>query len=161
VESRATRIGAHLVDLELAVRARDARTGPLAAEVAVLLEGIPAGSPAAAIYREVGRRAGAPADSLAVLLDRGQIAAAELTDADAVALGGWVEAARLAAARHDLHFFHDHASQDMLARAEQRPGSALAARQLLDRVRAAAAANPTDWTLLEHDLTALLAALGS
>ena len=158
--SRAARLGARLVDLELAVRTRDARTGPLAAEIAVLLRDVPAGSPAAAIYREVSRRAGAPRDSLAALLERGRVAAAALAGVEPVALGAWVETARLAAAAHDVHFFHDDASRDALTRASQLPDVAPAARAMLDRVRQSAATNPPDWTRLESDLTALLAALG-
>ena len=158
--SRAARLGARLVDLELAVRTRDARTAPLAAEVAVLLRDVPAGSPAAAIYRDVSRSAGAPSDSLAELLERGGVAAAALVGVEPVALGAWVETARLAAATHDIHFFRDDASRDALTRVSQLPDIAPSARAMLDRVQQSAATSPPDWTRLENDLTALLATLG-
>jgi hypothetical protein len=157
--TRAVRLGAHLVDLELAAREGDARAGPLAADIAALLDGVPAGAPAAAIYRSVSQRAAAPFDSLATLLERGRVATSALAGGDLVAVGAWVEAARIAAARHDARFFQDDASRDMLARAARLSGVQSAGRTMVDSIRGAATSSAPDWPRLERQLTALLAAL--
>lgn len=157
--TRAVRLGAHLVDLDLAARTGDARAGPLAASIAALLDGVPAGAPAAAIYRSVSRRAAVPSDSLTGLLERGRVATSELAGGDLVALGAWVEAARIAAARHDARFFQDDASRDMLARAERLSDVSPAVRPVVDSVRRAATSSAPEWPRLERQLTALLAAL--
>lgn len=160
--ARGARIGARLVDLRLAVRVRDPAAGRAAAEVAGLLEALPASGPATAVYREVERRAGEPAGALEPLLARGEKAAARLAGAESVALGAWAEAARLAAARGDAAFFRARASRAALRRASADATLPAPARAAAQRVDAALRAEgATDWPALTADLDRLLGALGS
>jgi hypothetical protein len=160
--ARGARIGARLVDLRLAVRARDPAAKRLAAEVAGLLEALPASGPATAVYREVERRAGGPPEALEPLLERGERAASRLAGGEAVALGAWAEAARLAAARRDAAFFRARASRDALRRAAVDAALPAPARAAARRVDAALRAEgATDWPALGGDLDQLLGALGS
>lgn len=157
--TRAVRLGARLTDLQAAVEARDAAgTGQAAADVRVLMDPLPAAGPVVAIYREVEGRAGEPAEALEPALARGRQSAARLAGEEAVALGAWAEAARLAAARHDAAFFRARATRDALDRATRVDGLPTAAREALDRLRASS--DPPDWTALQRDATTLLAAAG-
>lgn len=161
-ETRAARLGARLVNLDLAVRARDTAAAQLAAEIAVLLEEIPAAGPVASVYREIGRRAGEPPQALAPLLERGRVGVTRLAGEELVALAAWVEAARIAAARQDLAFFRARASRAALERAAELPILDGPARESLERVQTMlASADAPDWDALQRELTELLRALGS
>lgn len=157
--TRAVRLGARLTDLQAAAEAGDAvGTGQAAADVRVLLDPLPAAGPAVAIYREVEGRAGESADALEPVLARGRQSAARLAGEEAVALGAWAEAARLAAARRDAAFFRARATRDALDRATRIDGLPTPAREALGRLRASS--DPPDWAVLQRDATALLAAAG-
>jgi len=158
--ARAVRLGARITDLQASAAARDAAgTRQAAADVAALLDSLPAAGAAAAVYDEVGRRAGEPAAALEPVLERGRRTAARLAGEDGVALGAWAEAARLAAARRDAAFFRSRDTRAALDRAAPSGAVPPAARAALDRLRSASAGEP-DWTALQRDAAELLAAAG-
>jgi hypothetical protein len=160
--ARASRLGARLVDLELAARAGDASAGPIAAEVLVLLQGLPASGPAQAVYRDVQRRAGEPPGTLDPLLERGSEAVARLAGTERVEAGAWAEAARLAAARQDARFFRARASRAALERIAGDAGTPAPARAAAGRLRDLPQGNGApDWQAVQREATALLRALAS
>ena len=160
-DARAVRLGARLVDLELAVQRGDTVAARVAADVSALLEGIPAAGPVSAMYRDIGQRAGAAPRDLEPLLAEAGSAAAKLAGPDLVRLGAWVEAARIAAAAHDAGFFGARQSRATLADAGTLAGLTEPARAALGRVQATVAAeHAPDWSALGRDLTELLRMLG-
>jgi hypothetical protein len=142
-EARASRIGARLVDLDVASRSGDSSASRIATDIASLLDPLPASAPVAAIYRALSgsMSRGAQRDSLLAI---GRAAATDMAGADAVELGAWTEAARLAAAQHDSAFFRSAASREMLPRVG---------------VRIPAADRAINWESAEDALTTRLEAL--
>jgi hypothetical protein len=159
-DARAVRLGARLVDLELAVRARSPAAAALASETAMLLEGIPASGPTATIYREIARRAAEPPEQLEPLLAQGRELVPLLAGVERVELGAWTEAARIAAARGDRDFFESRAARSQLERMAGTPGLEPSARTALERIRAGLESEPADLRAVERDATALLGLLG-
>jgi hypothetical protein len=162
--ARAARLGARLVDLELAVRTRDTTAAKLAAEIIDLVEGLPAGGPVAAVYRDVGRRAaaGAGPEELEPLLARGRLAVTQLAGADLVQLGAWAESGRIAAAQQNAEFFRARESRSMLARAAGLSGLPEPARALVQRLQSdLPTEGPRDWGELERAFSELVRVLGS
>jgi hypothetical protein len=160
-DARAVRLGARLVDLDLAVRGRHPETAALASETAALLDGIGAATPAARIYREVARRAGEPATELEPLLNEGREVVPFYAGEERVKLGSWVEAARIAAANRDRRFFASRATRSQLEQVARDSSLPASARLALLRVRTEVeSSRKLDWTALERDLTALLRELG-
>lgn len=158
--ARATRLGARLVDLEIAVQARDTTAANLAGDVAALLEALPAGSPVTAMYRDIGRRAGAPPQDLKPLLVQAGSAAARLAGPDLARLGAWAEAARIAAIRRDTTFFRAGETRSVLQRARGEASLPEAASAIIPRLDSTLTLErPPDWSELERDLTALLGEL--
>lgn len=154
-EARAVRAGAMLVDLFIAVRTRNTeRTRVLAAQlIAHSAPGASTGTP----LGQIAANPGAPPDSLNALLGR---ATERLTHLgrDALELGAWLEAARLAAAAQNAAFFDDGASRDMLRRAERLAGDNESARAAVTQVRAALSAEGAPrWEALGTGLKAVLA----
>jgi hypothetical protein len=160
-EARAVRLGARLVDVELAVRGRDPATAQLATETAMLLEGIPGAAPAAGIYHEVARRAGEPAERLEPLLEDGREVVPQMAGEEGVRLGAWIESARIAAATRDRGFFASRATRSQLERMAETPDLPASARSSAGRLRVAVeTASEQEWSLLERELAALLRSLG-
>lgn len=160
----AVRLGARLVDLELALRAGDGRAAGLATEAAAMLEPVPAAQPTAALFRAVARQADAPdvdRASLLRTLRRGSASARDLVGAEAVGLGGWVEAARVAAARHDAGFLRSGASRAALRRAAALARAESARGGLEDVRRLIGGRGPLPWTALSDALDRLLATLAA
>jgi hypothetical protein len=166
--ARAARLGARLVDLDVALRARDTRArdttvAALTAEITALVEDLPAAGPLATMYRAVAQRtsAGAPPQELEPLVTRARVAATRLAGAELVQLAAWAEAGRFAAAQHNAAFFRARESRSLLARAAALPSLPPPARALAQRLHAdLAPAGPPDWNALEPDLTDLLRVLG-
>lgn len=160
--ARAARLGARLVDLELAVRARDTTVAGLAAEIASLLEDVPAAGPVATMYREAGQRAaaGATPPALEPLLKRARLAVAGFADADVFQIAAWAEAGRVAAARRDAEYFRAPASRALLGHAAALSGLPAPARAVLRRIQSDLLPAGPDWSRLEPDLGELLQALG-
>jgi hypothetical protein len=161
-EARAVRLGARLVDLELAVRGRDPATvAQLASEIAMLLQGIDAAAPTSGIYREIARRSGEPAERLEPLLEQGREVVPQMAGEEQVKLGAWVESARIAAATSDRDFFASRATRSRLERMARDSSLDPAARSAVERIRAATASpGAVDWGSVEQEATTLMRLLG-
>lgn len=143
--ARATRIGARLTDLTVAVQSGDTVAPQIALTVAALLDPIPASTPASSIFRSIAnpRTSNQDRDRL---LTHGIAAATSLAGNQAASKGAWLEAARIAASRHDTAFFNSARSRAMMA-----------IEPTLRTIRVGS----DDWVGVEHDLSTLLGALGS
>lgn len=161
-QTRAVRVGARLTDLELAVRARDAAsTALLAAEIATLLQDVPASGPLAAVYREIERRAGEPSERLEPLLQQGRDSVAQILGEDFVALGAWAEAARVAVARRDEAFFRSRTTAAVVSYIMEHASLDANVRGSVDRIQTTVdAKGAPDWGALERELTQMLRVLG-
>jgi len=148
------------VDLELGVRSRDTTVAQATAEIIDLIEGLPAGSPVAAVYREIRQRAaaGATPEELQQLLARGRAAVTDLAGPDLVQLGAWAEAGRIAAAQRNAEFFRAHESRSMLERA---PGLSESALIVVQRLRSDVTLEEPDWGKVEREFTELIRVLVS
>jgi hypothetical protein len=160
-QARAVRVGARLTDLELAVRARDAAsTALLAAEIAALLEPVPASGPLAALYRDVGRRAGESPEQMEPLLAHGRGSTAHILGEDFVALGAWAEAALIASAHRDAGFFRSRTTKAVLNQTIEHASLDANVRGSVDRIQSTInAKGAPDWGALEAELTQLLRTL--
>jgi hypothetical protein len=152
--AEAAHAGALLVDLAVAVEARDtADTRLFARQVRSRFD---RRSSDAGPLGQLDERAGAPADSLRPLVESATERLGDRLGWEPLRLGAWTEAARLAAHRRDEAFFRDGASRTMLRRADRRTMDP-AARDALARVRAAMPAQgPPDWAVLGPALDAFL-----
>lgn len=159
-DARAIRLGARLVDLELAVRGRDPATAQLATETAILLEGISAAAPTG-IYHQIARRAGEPPERLEPLLKEGRELVPQMAGEEQVKLGAWIESARIAAATRDHGFFASRANRSQFKRMAEDATLPPSARSTAARLRIAVeTAFAQDWSLLERELAGLLRSLG-
>jgi hypothetical protein len=151
---RAVRVGAYLVDLDLAQRHGDPRLRGLADTVAALVAEVPGGGAIAGLYRGIAEPGGD--GDVRSTLAQGNDAVRDLLPPDGLEIGVWTETARVAAARRDAEFFHTDETQGALARAakvELPPG----AQSALDAIRAAMPANgPPDWPQLDAQLREFL-----
>ena len=105
------RIGVRATDLELAIRARDTTVARFANDISMLLGNVPGGSAVGAIYQ---RLAANPQSN--ELLTNSRSALAGLPRQDLITIGGWLEAARIAAARQDREWFGRESNQQMIQR---------------------------------------------
>lgn len=183
-KARAVRIGARIADLEITGWARN-RLAPLAyferdsaaiagvqrysasvdsfaGELAGHLDEVQHGDHAAALYRRIeseGKRAAT------VELDVAEAARREaliLFNSRFVALGNWLEVARVATLQGDTAFLASAESRAEAAAAVSLPGISREARESLDRVRLLLdGRRPTDLRALERALTDALKALAS
>jgi hypothetical protein len=103
------RIGVRTTDLEFALRAGDPNAARFAREIDTMLEGVPGGSVVGAVYQQLA----AKPDSDGLLTDA-RHALASLPRQDLITLGAWLEAARIAAERHDEKWFKNEPNQRML-----------------------------------------------
>jgi hypothetical protein len=155
--ARAVRIGARLVELELALRGGDPAAARTAAQVAILLGELPGSGPVVSIFRDIQGRAGAPWAELEPQVEHGREAAAAMAGEDDVRLGAWLQAARIAAGRQDAAFFRTRAAKAALGRLEDDPATAPAAERIRTLTNAEGA---PDWDALGGELAASLRWLG-
>lgn len=156
LRARAIRIGARLVELELALRGQDPGAARTAAQVALLLGEVPGAGPAASIFRQIQERAGAPWTELEPLMAQGTDAAA-VAGEDDVRLGAWLQAARIAAARRDVEFFRTRATEAALRRLQDDPTASDAAERI--RTLTSSEGAP-DWNAVGIQLSEILDRLG-
>jgi hypothetical protein len=165
----AVRLGAYLVDLELAAASRDTALSGLSGDVVALLEQDSAfgGGQAASVYREVERAAAAnPRADVRPLLARGRKAMRFVAiPPEWLELGVWGEAARTAAARHDAGFFRSGRTGAVLERATTLPELDKSTGAALRAVRAAIPADghtltAEEWSTLQAQITKLLRLAG-
>jgi len=157
--ARAAQAGAMLVDLSVAVEARDSvETRLLARQIASRFD--PPGGRNGAL-REITDGAGARPEGLRPLVIDATERIAKRLDGDALRLGAWVEAARLAANRQDAAFFRDGETREMLDRAERLRAADPPAYAAAQRVRPLLSADPPPWTALVPALDLLAGELGN
>lgn len=147
------RAGAMLVDLSVAVQARDAAaTRVLAAQLAARFD--PQGGRAGAL-REITDSAGGSPERLRPLIGEATERIEDRLDRDALRLGAWTEAAALAAARQDAAFFRDRSTRRILDRAGRLTQADPSADAALKQVRLQLSADPPRWESLTPALDAL------
>jgi hypothetical protein len=154
-DALAVNAGAMLVELAVAVRARDtARMQMLAERLSGQLDPGASDTPLQRIYDHPD----APTDSLTALLGQ---ATARLADRrKPLELGAWLEAARLAANGQNSAFFQDGVSTGMLGRAQRLARGDKAALAAVAEIRAALPAGSAPrWDTLENGLGKLLSGL--
>jgi hypothetical protein len=158
--ARAARLGAYGVDLELAVRARDAeQTRLLVGRIVSELGEVTGGSSVAGLFTGVAERAGAPPAELLSDVEEANEAAAGFVDGARYALGAWAEAARFAAMRQDAAFFQSARTRRTLAKAEEVLAEDEQARTALTAIRAASGSDAPDWARLQEAVNELLRAI--
>jgi hypothetical protein len=158
----AARLGALQVDLELAAAAGQAgETQLLSDAIASRVDDVPGAGMVAAAYRNIGTRAGEPAQALAGPLAEARESLALFVDEDHFSLGAWTEAAALAVERRDAAFFRRRASRKMMDRAALLRSLEPEARGALEAIRTAARSDQPDWTVLKTQTDALLRQIGS
>jgi hypothetical protein len=152
--ARGVQLGVRLADLQLA-RGRDApEAHALSAEVAKMLDAVPGTAQEASFYGDVAPGA-SPKE-----LRRHALTVAKLADSTAVALGAWVQAARIAAWRHDAEFFR-RTPDPLDGRSSAPAGMKPQAVAALNAVRAdLSAKGPPDWSRLDTELYTLLRTAG-
>jgi hypothetical protein len=155
--ARAIRIGARLVELELALRGQDPAAARTAAQVAILLGELPGSGPAVSIFRDIQARAGAPWAELEPQMEQGTEAAAAMAGEEDVRLGAWLQAARIAAARKHAEFFRTRATKAALKYLHQDPATRPAAERIRTLTNAEGA---PDWDALVVGLAGALRAVG-
>ncbi|HEX2077319.1 MAG TPA: hypothetical protein VHG08_06405 [Longimicrobium sp.] len=148
-EARAARLGALLLDLQLAAVGRQAeQTRYAAGQVEALLADVPGAGGVMRTYDAVQARAGAPPRELAGLLEEGYEGVILFVDADYFAAGAWTEAAQIAAETRDQTFFRSPATRRTLDRMSGLTMPA-GARAALAVIRGAGAGDaPLDWDAL-------------
>jgi hypothetical protein len=156
MQARAARAGALLVNLAVAVRSGDASNTRLLSEQ--LRSRYDPGAGPGSPFRQLSRRAGAPADSLEPLVSRATDRLAERLGRNHLRLGAWTEAARLAAEARDEEFFR---GADAVPRGAERltAGNASAARALQAVTAALRRDGPPRWDALAPALDSLQRAL--
>lgn len=149
--ARAAQAGALLVDLSVAVQARDtADTRVLAEQLRARFDPAAPASP----FRRLSARPAAPADSLQRLVSEGTDRLADRLGREHLELGAWVEAARLAAYGRNAAFFQGDGAVPRSA--ERLVSSDAAAAQAMARVQAALpATGPPRWNELMAALDTL------
>jgi hypothetical protein len=155
--ARGVRLGALLVDLQVAVTTTDTAAVGIAQTIARLAGTMPAGGAISDRYMEIAGRATEPPTSLQPVLDQAASAVRVAAGEQAVDLGSWLETARLAAARRDRSYFQKSATSTMLA---QLTGGSEATPQMqttVEQVRSTVASQSPSWEQLSLDLTLLLA----
>ncbi len=157
---RAAQAGALLVDLSVAVAARDSADTWLLANQ--LRQRFDAQAAPSSPVPQITARAGEPSSALRPLLDQATARLEERLGRDYLQLGAWAEAASIAAHRRDQAFFRSGATRRMLGRAEELTAAGSAARDAVSGVRAALAAQgPPNWNDLAEALNTLLGAVAS
>jgi hypothetical protein len=156
--ARAVRLGVRLVDLQVAVNASDTAVSAIASDIARLVSDLPASEVIRLRYTEIARRSGEPQASLQAALDEGARAVRVAAGADAVDVGSWLEAARLAAARGDHAYFRQRPSGRILDALVIAPDLTTETRATVERVRSTVASQAPAWNQVADDLTAILTA---
>jgi hypothetical protein len=149
------RAGAMLVDLSVAVQARDeAATRVLASQLAGRYDSRGGSGP----LRRIVAGAGGDPERLRPLIGEATERIAGRLDEEALRLGAWTEAAGLAAARRDAGFFRD---REALGRTEWLATADPPAHAAVQRVRSLLSAEPPRWDALAPAIDALARELAS
>jgi hypothetical protein len=161
--ARDARIGALLVDLNIALRTGDQRASDYARAIANLIDGMDSKQlpgPAVGLFREI-------ADSSVVLPSRAAALLQSSTelrmpgDDEQVRAGAWLEAARLAAAVRDSAFFRAKSNIEELRKLTGAAALPLDARQHLHVTDSALAAPRPAWPVIQAQFDSALLAVGA
>ena len=123
--ARAVRVGSLLVEFERGSVRGDTTAQPFADAIAALLSGQPDGAEAAAVFAAGGDGARTP---------EARRALAPLVRAAPMALRGWIQAGRVAAAAHDGGFFAGQQSREAMAALLAMPGMTAEVEATRDRL---------------------------
>jgi hypothetical protein len=154
-EQRALRLGALGVDLEELLASRDTAAAGVAEEMATLLADLPAAAPVSALLRQSATPLRDGSNDGMRSAREARRAATQLVDSVHLGLGAWLEAGRIAAARHDSAFIASttfDATRERLAGAAGLPAELAAALGS----RLAAPSTAEEWRALETRFTELL-----
>jgi len=153
-EGESVRLGALLVDLEVAARAKDqAQAQRAAAEIAALLKRTNPSLELIAQYESIGK-AGIARERLdPELAGRAEQAARQ---PNWVRVGEWLQAARIAASHRDRGFFETGESQDRLNDKRLPLGVSLRRARAAMPAPGEAGQREPDWATLQSELTSLL-----
>lgn len=162
-EGRSARVGAYMVNLELAIRSGDAENTRLMANriKGLLTDMSTSGTVAAGALNPITDRPDSPPAELLPVLEDASTQVAGALDADRYLLGAWAEAARLAVMRRDAAFFREARTRRTLEGAEALVGDDEGARAALTVIRNASEAGAPDWTGLSAAVGTLLRAIAS
>jgi hypothetical protein len=150
--ARAIRVGARLIDLELARRKPDSVSALIAGDLAALVGDLPGAAPITVTYLKLAT--GQTVDSATFAATR--TAATAFAGAAGVDLGAWIESARIAATASDTAFFtRDGALAARLDRISD-PSAAAAVTTLRSTLRAPSG---VDFVAMRRALDELLRAL--
>lgn len=160
-DADAVRAGAMLLDLAVAVRARD--TAEIQALAVQLRDRYDPGARSDTPLGRIAAHPRAPGDSLnALLVHATNRLASTLDSNDALELGLWLQGARLAAHYRNAEFFGEGDAGVMLERAERLARGNPNARAAVDSVGAALPASaPQRWDALQASLAVLLREIAS
>ncbi len=156
-DGRAVRVGARIVDLDVALRSADSSVAGIAGEIAAELDAVPGSAPIASRYRAVAtdRRSGAERPAMS----DSYRAAATIVGAAGASRGALLETTRLAALAHDVAFYTSAINSralDLLA--NDTPALSAEERATLTRIRAGSdAVSAADWDALARGLGEALA----
>jgi hypothetical protein len=158
--ARATRVGARLAALRVALDARDVVAADLAVDLAIMLDGLVGAGPIASGYRDVARMVTedpALASRETVLL---RPAAMEAVGTRRASDGEFLETARIAALRGDVAFFRARAAHSALDSLAVSNAEQVDAASHVWRIRQALDRPVPDLASVHHEVRSLLAALG-
>ena len=156
--ARGVRLGALLVELQVAVTTTDPASMGIAQTIARLVGAMPAGGAISDQYMKIAGRASEPPTSLQPVLDQAASAVRVAAGEQAVDLGSWLQTARLAAARRDSPYFQTSTTSSMLAQLTGGSEVTPEMQTTVKRVRSTVASQSLGWEQLSADLTWLLAA---
>ena len=159
--ARAVRLGARLVDLQVAVGTSDSATATIAADIARLVAGLPVSTAISERFANIGSRAGETPERLQPDVDAAANAVRIAAGERHVDLGSWLEAARLAAVRRDAAYFRHGTSQSVLGELARDSTATPETRTTAERVRSTVGAQSPAWDRLAEHLTSLLITAGS
>ncbi|HEX6038261.1 hypothetical protein [Longimicrobium sp.] len=156
--STSARVGALAVVLELAIRAGDVEQRQyMVSTIQKTLENTLA--PAGNAFEPLEDGTRTDRDQLLSDLEYATQTATGFLEADYVALGGWAEAARFAAARRDAAFFRSARTARTLDRASSFLGDDEQAKAAVERIRAARETDPLGWPALTQAVDDLVDAI--
>ena len=157
-QGRAYRLGARLTDLELTVPRRDSRVATLAEDAASLLVEVPVGGGAVRAFRDLATAASTANANLEPLLGSARRELASLADVDQERMryGSWLEAARVAAARHDSVFFLRRETRQTMASLARVESGRAGITPLIEDLQRAIESGAGDSAGLSRSVTALL-----
>jgi hypothetical protein len=156
------RLGAFLVDLDIAVRAGDTAATRGLARAAKNASEFSGGGGLVNLFSEIDANVGEAPARMIVRVDEARKYAKEIADPAYFAAGAWTEAARLASRAHNAEFFHTRDSRTALEKILTLPDLSETASEQVRAIRAAVPeSGEPAWTALDDNTAGLLRSLGA